>query len=148
MYLQEEVHTSPLSTKSWTYGRTYFVMTGDNIMSNIFIYNPFFNCETFRAGAGVHKLHDDVIKWKHFPRYWPFVRGIHRSPVNSPHKGQWRRALMFSLICAWLKGWVNNGNAGNLRRRRSHYDANVMFCGRCMRVWPCLMSAWWVHHVR
>ena len=34
------------------------------------------------------KIHDDVIKWKHFPRYWPFVRGIHRSPVNSPHKGQ------------------------------------------------------------
>ena len=34
------------------------------------------------------KGHDDVIKWKHFPRYWPFVRGIHRSPVNSPHKGQ------------------------------------------------------------
>ena len=25
---------------------------------------------------------DDVIKWKHFPRYWPFVRGIHRSPVR------------------------------------------------------------------
>ena len=41
-------------------------------------------------------------KWKHFPRYWPFVRGIHRSPVNSPHKGQWRAALMFSSICAWL----------------------------------------------
>ena len=30
--------------------------------------------------------HDDVIKWKHFPRYWPLVRGIHRPPVNSPHK--------------------------------------------------------------
>ena len=41
--------------------------------------------------------HYDVIKWKHFPRNWPFVRGIHRSPVNSPHKGQWRGALMFSL---------------------------------------------------
>ena len=40
------------------------------------------------------KYHDDVIKWKHFPRYWPFVRGIHRSPVNSSHKGQWRGALM------------------------------------------------------
>ena len=40
--------------------------------------------------------HDDVIKWKHFPRNWPFVLGIHRSPVNSPHKGQWRGALMFS----------------------------------------------------
>ena len=38
---------------------------------------------------------DDVIKWKHFLRYWPFVRGIHRSPVNSPRRGQWRGALMF-----------------------------------------------------
>ena len=43
--------------------------------------------------------HDDVIKWKHFPRYWPFVRRIHRSPVNSLHKGQWCGALVFSLIC-------------------------------------------------
>ena len=48
--------------------------------------------------------HDDVIKWKHFPRIWPFVRGIHQSPVYSPYKGQWRGALMFSLICAWIKG--------------------------------------------
>ena len=45
------------------------------------------------------KSHDDVIKWKHFPRYWSDVRGIHRSPVNPPHNGQWRKALMFSLIC-------------------------------------------------
>ena len=52
--------------------------------------------------------HDDVIKWKPFPRYWPFVRGIHRSPVNSPHKGQSRGALMFTLICARINGWVNN----------------------------------------
>ena len=43
----------------------------------------------------ISRNHDDVIKWKHFPRYWPFVRGIHRSPANSPHKGQWRRALIF-----------------------------------------------------
>ena len=49
------------------------------------------------------QIHDDVIKWEHFPRYWPFVRGIHRSPVNSPHKGQWRGALMLSLICALNK---------------------------------------------
>ena len=71
--------------------------------------------------------HDDVIKWKHFPRYWPFVRGIHRSPVNSPHKGQWRGALMFTLICARINGWVNNGEAGDLRRNRAHYDVIVMF---------------------
>ena len=47
--------------------------------------------------------HDDVIKWKYFPRYWPFVWGIQWLPVNSPHKGQWRGALMFSLICALNK---------------------------------------------
>ena len=41
--------------------------------------------------------HDDVSKWKHFPRYCPFVRGIHQSPVNSSHKGQWRGALTFFL---------------------------------------------------
>ena len=71
-------------------------------------------------------IHDDVIKWKHFPRYWPFVRGIHRSPVNSPHKGQWRGALMLTLICAWINGWVKNREAGDLRRQRAHYDVIVM----------------------
>ena len=43
--------------------------------------------------------HDDVIQWKHFSRDWPFVWGIHRSSVNYPHKGQLRRAFIFSLIC-------------------------------------------------
>ena len=66
-------------------------------------------------------------KWKHFPRYWLFVRGIHRSPVNSPHKGQWCWALMFSLICARINGWVNNREAGDLRCHRAHYDVIVMF---------------------
>ena len=70
--------------------------------------------------------HDDVIKWKHFPRYWPFVRGIHRSSVNSPHKGQWCGALMFSLICVWINDWVNNREAGDLRRYRAHCDVTVM----------------------
>ena len=67
------------------------------------------------------------IKWKHFPRYWPFVRGIHRSPVNSPHKGQWREALIYSLICAWINDRVNNREAGDLRRHRAHYDVIVMY---------------------
>ena len=70
--------------------------------------------------------HDDVIKWKYFLRYWPFVWGIHRSPVNSPHKGQWRGALMFSLICAWINGWVNNRESADLRRHGAHYDVIVM----------------------
>ena len=77
--------------------------------------------------SSLHK-HDDVIKWKHFLRYWPFVRGIHRFPVNSPHKGQWRGALMFALIYVWINGWVNNREAGDLRRHRAHFDVIVMNC--------------------
>ena len=70
---------------------------------------------------------DDVIRWKHFPRNWSFVRGIHRSPVNSPRKGQWRGELMFLfLICAWINGWVNNREVGDLRRHHTHYDVTVM----------------------
>ena len=61
---------------------------------------------SFVAVSEWSPIHDDVIIWKHFPRYWPFGRGgIHRSPVNSPHKGQWCRALMCSLICALNKSW-------------------------------------------
>ena len=48
------------------------------------------------------------------------------SPVNSPRKGQWRGALMFSLICVWINGWVNNREAGDLRRYRAHYDVTLM----------------------
>ena len=49
-----------------------------------------------------------------------------RSPVNSPHKGQWRGALMFSFIWVWINGWVNNHEAGDLRHYRTHYDVTVM----------------------
>ena len=70
--------------------------------------------------------HDDVIKWKHFPLYWPFVLGIHRSPVNFPHKGQWCRALVFSLICARINGWTSYHEAGDLGCHRAHYDVAVM----------------------
>ena len=84
--------------------------------------------KTSNAGiVGLLCVHDDVIKWKHFPRYWPFVRGILRLPENSPHKGQWRGVLMFSLVCAWINGWVNNREAGNLRRHRVHYAVTVMW---------------------
>ena len=71
-------------------------------------------------------LHDDVIKWKHFPHNWTFVRGIHRSPVNSPHKGQWCGALVFSLTCTWTNSWVNNREAGDLRCHHARYDVSVI----------------------
>ena len=82
-------------------------------------------------------LHDGVIKWKYFPRYWPFVRGIHRSPVDSAHKGQWRRALMFSLICTWTNGWANNWDVGDLRHHSAYYDVTVM-------TWVCFLGKIWL----
>ena len=84
----------------------------------------------FIGANKLHRLqcfkHDDVIKWKHFPRYWPFVRGIHRSPVKSPHKGECHGALMFSFVCVWINDWVNNREAGDFGSHRAHYDVTVM----------------------
>ena len=101
------------------------------------------NCAAFCIGGVQKPSHDDVIKWKHFPRHWRFVRGIHRSPVNSPHKGQWRGALMFSLISIWINGWVNNREAVDSRRYRAHYDVTVM--GDIKAVCPKLFGFlhWW-----
>ena len=68
------------------------------------------------------------------------MRGIHRPPVNSPHKGQWRGALVFSLIWAWINGWVTNYEAGDLRRHRAHYDVTVM-------LWICCsLLRWSISH--
>ena len=63
-----------------------------------------------------------------FQRHWPYVCVcVGGGPlVNSPHKCQWRGALMFSLICAWINGSVNNREAGDLRRQCAHYDVIVM----------------------
>ena len=47
-------------------------------------------------------------------------------PANYPHKGQWRGALRFSLICAWTNDWVNNLHAGDLRGHRAHYYVTAM----------------------
>ena len=73
----------------------------------------------------------DVIRRKHFLH--------HQSLVNSPHKGQWHRALVFSLICACTNGWVNSRNASDFRCHRAHYDVTVMS-------WPhhkmCQESDW------
>ena len=76
--------------------------------------------------------HDDVIKWKHFPRYWSFVRGLHRSVVNSPHRYQWSGALTFSLICAlnkrlskqWWGWWFETPSRSLVR----HCNGSVYFC--------------------
>ena len=88
--------------------------------------------------------HDDVLKWEHFLHYWPFVWGIHRSPLNSTHKGQWRGALMFCLICIWINGWVNNSEAGDLRCHCTHYDVIIMvrLCYTPVYLMPLLWKYW------
>ena len=105
----------------------------EGIMVNEIVWGWPYNCNILGFPLwlmnAAHYQHDDVIKWKYFPCYCPFLRGIHRSPVNFPHKGQGRGALMFSLICAWINGWVNDPEAGVPRRYGVHYDVTVMtFC--------------------
>ena len=87
--------------------------------------------------------HHDVVRWKHFPRYWPFVRGLHRSPANSPHKGQWRGALIFFYLCLnkglnkqlggwWFETpsrplWRHYNVAGNMSDRKDGWSLNLNF---------------------
>ena len=68
--------------------------------------------------------------WRHqmetFSAWLALCAGNSPVPVNSPHKSQWRGALMFSLICVWINDWVNNREADDLRRYRGHFDVMVM----------------------
>ena len=88
-----------------------------------------FCCALFCCGSVI-----GFTWWRHqmetFSALLALCGGIHWSPVNSPHKGLWREALMFSLIYAWIKGWVNNREAGDLRRYHAHYDVIVMVDSR------------------
>ena len=96
-----------------------------SIIDTRWLHNPPYDKHLFTWEKGL-QIHDDVIKWKHYPHHWPFVQGIHQSPVNSQHKAQWCRALMFSLICAWLNGWINNRKADDLRCHHAHYDVTII----------------------
>ena len=72
--------------------------------------------------------------WRHqleiFSGLWAFLRGIHRSPVNCPHKYP---QCGFFKFCDWTNDWANNRDAVDLRRHHAHYDVTVMFNGNsCM----------------
>ena len=96
------------------------------------LYSSFVIMGTLPADFQPHEnSHDDVIKMETFSALLALCAGNSPVPVNSPHKGQWRGALMFSLIYAWINHWVNNREAGDLRRYRGHYDVTVMICGAC-----------------
>ena len=89
--------------------------------------------------------------WRHqmetFSALLALCAGNSPVPVNSPHKGQWRGTLMFSLICAWINDWVNNREAGDLRRYRVHYDVTLMFL-RWQDLQCDLTHVWSGHHNR
>ena len=117
----ESQQSPPTSDSQASYGMSVvrILETIDHIITTL-------HCTLTTAQLGRVVPHADVIKWKDFPHYWPFVWGIHRWPVNSPLKGQWRGALMFSVICTWTNGWVHNREAGDLRCHCTHYDVTVM----------------------
>ena len=101
------------------------------------MYKVFIWCCFEYVDEGVHVttiLHDDVIKWT-FSTLLAIGAGNSPVTMNFPHKGQWQGALVFSLICTWINGWVNNRGAGDLRPHRTHYDGVVMgvCCG--VRIW-------------
>ena len=85
---------------------------------------------------------DGVIKWKHSLRHCPFVRGIHRSPVDYPHRVQCLGTLMFSLIGAWTNGRATNQYAGDLRRHYAHYDVAVMHYGLTCHFREYVATSW------
>ena len=73
---------------------------------------------------------------------------LNRSPVNSPLKGQWHGALMFSSICAWINTLLNNLRAGDLRCHHAHYDIIVMrnkSHGQAPLPWHHIALPWWPH---
>ena len=106
----EQVDAWPIGpTKHWSYdpiARHFFDLTNQSSL----------------VLQSIGLTHDDVIKWKHFSHYWPFLRSL----ANSPRKGQLHGALIFPLICTWTNFWINDHDTGDLRRHRAHYDVTVM----------------------
>ena len=93
----------------------------------LFVFN--FDCTLDRRQviySDATRIHDDVITWKHFPRYWPFVRGIHRSRWI-PHSKASDAGLWCFFYLRLNNGCVNNRKAGVLRRYRAHCDVIVMW---------------------
>ena len=91
----------------------------------------FWDCRSHHSSAqtmysGSYRIYEDVIKWTNFPRYWPFVRGIRRSLVNSPHKAIDAELWCFLWSAPEQTVMQKNREACDLRRHRTHYDVTVM----------------------
>ena len=113
--------------------RAYFVVYP--LLGPVYYCFELYYWDTVRIKKAVHYhsksnhswwRHQMVKFWLLALGYWPFVMGIHRWPVGSPHKDQWSGALMFSFICAGTNGWANSRDAGDMIRHGTHYDVTVM----------------------
>ena len=86
------------NTVTWPFTSWFKLINIAEFICEITLY-WYCNMCSFNRGGGkmsyIFWFHNDIIKWKHFPHHWPFVRGIHWSPVNSPHNGQWRTVWYF-----------------------------------------------------
>ena len=116
------------------YCQRYMLCLGSNLLAEIKSFNT-----EHRSwiNNSTHKLYLDGVYtslswWRHqmetFSALLAICAGNSPVPGEFPHKGQWRRALMFTLICVWINGCVNNREAGDLRRYCAHYGVTVMFC--------------------
>ena len=115
-------------------------------------------------------MHDDFIKWKHFPRYWPFVRGIDRSLVTlsfdvfsdlrpnkwlskqsrhqwfeMPLHSLWRHHNMYFFIRTMgsvsLFFWLLPKNfCSSWNRKYLHFDSLAPSDTICNRTWPTLVQ--------
>ena len=131
-------HTDPSTNNAFQTGA--FRFGHSQIPNDIRLFDKTYTFSKTKSLGEVSplKTHDDVIK---FSALLAICAGIHRSSVNSSHKRQWRVALMFSLISAWINDWVNNREAGNLRRHRARYDVTVMHKGcQWRQSWECQSS--------
>ena len=115
---------------------------------NIIIRRVWLNC-TAQPWVILAYIHVCSAWWRH--QMETFSALLAPCPGNSPvtgefpHNGQWRGALMFSLIYAWINGWVNNRKAGDFRRNRAHYDVTLMDRIKLMLhkrvIWPKIPSS-------
>ena len=87
------------------------------------------------SSTGSCNIHLGAISWwRH--QMETFSTLLAHCAGNSPVTGEFpsqrpvTRNFQFSLICTWINDWVNNREAGDLRRHRIHYDGAVMFTGR------------------
>ena len=103
--------------------------------------NDGLSCLLIKLDAGMSPIHDDVIKWKHFPHYLPLVMEILRSiPLTKASEAELWCFLWFAFR---KNSWVNNREAGDLRRHRARYDAILMYLLSCLIHISILRPSWY-----